>query len=74
LLGLHIAAAALIIVRATSANFVPVWSFWWWVWIIATVAVSWLAGFVAYMVAVQKGWLRVRYVAGHRGGVAGSDR
>ena len=45
LLGL--AVAGCVFVRANSPIVPSVWSFWWWVWILATVAFSWTWGWVA---------------------------
>lgn len=63
LIGLIIAEIGLIYVRASSANVVPVWSFWWWVWITATVLIAWVGGAVTFMVGVQKGWWTVHRLA-----------
>lgn len=56
IIGLLIAECGLIYVRASSAPFVPVWSFWWWAWILATVGVAWCGGMVTQAVAVERGW------------------
>jgi hypothetical protein len=40
-----------------------VWSFWWWVWITATVLIAWVGGAVTFMVGVQKGWWTVHRLA-----------
>lgn len=50
--ALAFALVALIYVRASSANFVPVYTFWWWCWIIATVVVAWCGGY-AHGLALQ---------------------
>jgi hypothetical protein len=56
--GLAAAEAGLIFVRATSANSVHVWTTWWWVWLLATVAVAWFGGIATHITAVQQGWMR----------------
>ena len=45
LLGL--ACITCIVVRASSPIVPSVWSFWWWVWIIATVGFAWLWGWMS---------------------------
>lgn len=57
-IGLAAAEVGLIFVRATSADDVPIWSFMWWVWIIATVLGAWCCGLASHVVAVQRGWMR----------------
>lgn len=62
IIGLVLAEVGLIFVRATTTPFVPIWSFWWWVWIIATVLVAWCGGMVTQAVAEEYGWrLKVKH-------------
>lgn len=58
IIGLLFAEVGLIFVRATSASQVPLWSFWWWVWITATVAVAWCGGMVTHAVLTHRQWIR----------------
>lgn len=44
--GLIVALSGLILVRATSADYIPIWSPMWFVWIIATCGIAWCGGWV----------------------------
>lgn len=44
--GFVIVLAGLIYVRGTSSDTVPIWSGWWWAWIIATCLVAWCGGYI----------------------------
>lgn len=52
--ALVIALCGLIFVRGSSADFVPVWSPWWWAWILATCAIAGCVGWVAHDVAEHR--------------------
>lgn len=45
---LTVALCGLVYVRGSSANVVPVWTAWWWIWITATCVIAGCIGWVAH--------------------------
>lgn len=41
-----LAIALVVLVWARSTTQVPIFTFWWWLWIIATCVIAWLGGWV----------------------------
>lgn len=47
-IGIAAAEVCLIYVRATTSEKINIGSPWWWIWIVSTVAVAWLGGYITH--------------------------